>query len=199
MSLDDLFTLLLFALFLGLPLLSRLFRRGPTPPGKSSPPTRTGVPSTPPTAPKRDIQSAPGNAADDIAERLEQARRRVREAVEGQTARVDTRPAGDRTGLESAGDMFRPRQEPPARVPATPPVREVTAAFLPPDAVTARRSARISTRPLQVERSLRGKRAKLNAEMLAFSREDIMRGMIWKQILDEPKSKRPWRNPSQHP
>ena len=206
MSLDDLFSLLLFALFIGAPLLSRFFRRGGQgPTGKAPPQTRTGLPTTPPTASspsKRDAtKSAAENAANDIGERLEQARRRVREAVEGQTARTDTRSARtssqtpQATGLESAGDMFQQSQ--PARPPAPPP-RQVTSTFAATDA-SVRRSQRTPTRPLQVERSGSGKRARLSPEMLAFSRDDIMRGIMWQQILDAPKSKRPWRNPSQHP
>ncbi len=205
MSLDDLFSLLLFALFIGAPLLGRLLRRGgQRPTGKAPPATRTGLPTTPPTTQKRDAaKNAAENAANDIGERLEQARRRVREAVEGQTARTDTRAARTSsqstpqspTGLESAGDMFRQPQ--PARPPAPPP-RQVASTFASADA-SIPRSKRTTTRPLQVERSGDGKRAKLSSDMLAFDREDIMRGIMWQQILDAPKSKRPWRNPSQHP
>ncbi|CAN5868641.1 hypothetical protein BH24DEI2_BH24DEI2_11130 [soil metagenome] len=235
MSLDDLFSLLLFALFIGVPLLSRFLRRGP--PTGTPPPTtqtgRTGLPTTPPTqtsqTQRRDTKNAPETAANDIGERLEQARRRVREAVEGQTARTDTRSARgtaqNPTGLESAGDMF---QQPSARNASPAPTPLVVNTLRRPENAqrprtlqgstlqgstlqgstlqgstlhgsTLQGAKRRATRPLQVERSLTGKGAKLPSEMLTFSREDIMRGIIWQQILNAPRSKRPWRNPSQHP
>ena len=213
MSLDDLFSLLLFALFIGVPLLGRLFRRGgPRPTPKAPPATRTGLPTTPPTRDpqKRDTaKNAAEKAADDISERLEQARRRVREAVEGQTARTDTRTSQttpqNPTGLESAGDMF---QQPAARNASAAPAPVAVSTLRRPENVqrpstlqgsNLQGTRRRATRPLQVERSLSGKSAKLPSEMLTFSREDIMRGIMWQQILDAPKSKRPWRNPSQHP
>ena len=203
MNSGDLFSLLLFALFIGVPLLSRFLRRGgqrPTP--KAPPATRTGLPTTPPTQATQRRDAAKNTAettANDIGERLEQARRRVREAVEGQTARVDTRTSQSSTqnptGLESAGDMFR-RPEPPARqVPPTPTLVAVGLEH----SGRRQRDARRASRPLQVERSLSGKGAKLSSDMLAFGREDIVRGIVWQQILDAPKSKRPWRNPSRHP
>ena len=202
MSLDDLISLLLFVLFIGLPVLSRLVR------GTQRPQQQKGK-APPPKTVQRRVQGKtddrpstrqPSSAGDDFGKRLEEARRRVREAVEGKDAEAE---AGQFQPNE-ANSMFKPRPEPvttglpKSDTPFSRP-SSLPTAFLPSESVTARSSYRKPTAPLQVQRSVGLNRAKLSGVRLTFSEEDLMRGIIWKQILDEPRGKRAWRNPSQHP
>lgn len=242
MSIDDIISLLLFLVFIVVPILSRVGRRKPQQGRGTNPQTK---PQTRGQATPQRGQAAQGRGAsvgrsssqpssqqtpepsmsDDFSKRLEEARRRVQEAMEGQSAQGRNAPS---TGQESAGDLFRPstpasspQQLSTPNTPSTPlptslvTQRPVSQSFLPSESETASGSfggslGRFSgqslgqrkkmgvSKPLQVQRSLKGKRAKLQGRLLTFGESDLMRGIIWKQILDEPRAKQSWREQSQH-
>ena len=231
MSIDNLITLLLFIVFIVVPMLSRAGRKGPQR-GKSGTPTKPGQrpqtqgqaqsrggtqQSNPSTTglPQQSTSGQPSvpSMSDDFSKRLEEARRRVQEAMEGQSTqgRTPQPPAGQ----ESASDLFRPKPAPqqlstPNTPIGTPPPslvtqRPVSQSFLPSESETAsgsfqslsKRKKTGVSKPLQVQRSLGTKRIKLQGRLLTFGETDLMRGIIWKQILDEPRSKQSWRQQSQ--
>ena len=248
MSIDNLITLLLFIVFIVVPMLSRSGRKGPQgrrpgapnrpgqkpqTRGQSNPQTGQAQPGQGPQGgqvtlgrPQSAPQQAGGQApvpsmSDDFNKRLEEARRRVQEAMDGQTTsgRAPEQPQGAPVGQESGGDMFRPQSS-----PATPPRQAPqglmgqklestkprspakftgrSGQFAAPEARTSfkaldKRGKGAVTKPLQVQRSLGSKRAKLRGRLLSFSETDLMRGIVWKQILDEPRSKQSWRQQSQ--
>ena len=252
MSIDDIITLLLILTFVAGPILNRLTKGPQKPQGKGQRPpqnqprpgqtreTSQRTTSTPQTGrdSRRSTQTtsqtttAPPpkqpESSDPFTRRLEEARRRVQEAMEGSTSRGDVSQRPQERGLvgsESSGGMFRdppqsqqqPQQQPASPLTQSPSQRRTlspeggagTQRSIPTQrggisrtsaqAAKARIKAPSGTKPLQVQRSVGRKRAKLEGRFLTFGRDDLLRGIVWKQILDEPRGKRPWRNPSQHP
>ena len=256
MSIDDIITLLLILTFVAGPILNRLTKGPQKPQGKGQRPPqnreRPGQPrdasqrttSTPQTGrdSRRSTQTtsqtttAPPpkqpESSDPFTKRLEEARRRVQEAMEGGTSQGDVSqkpPERRLVGSESSGGMFRdpsqsqqqpqqqPRQQPASPLTQPPSQRRTlspeggagTQRSIPTQsggfsrtsaqAAKARIKTPSGTKPLQVQRSVGRKRAKVEGRFLTFGRDDLLRGIVWKQILDEPRGKRPWRNPSQHP
>jgi hypothetical protein len=152
LSFDDLFTLLIVVIFIGLPLLNRL--RGGGPQRRPGAPGRPVDPRTRPQGPSRPVGGGPVSAGgrdddrdrelrddsmDELSRRLEEARRRVREAMgeEPQASRDRPLVSGPPTqsvagaGMPSgtAGGAPRPtapapprqappRQSPPAQSPS---------------------------------------------------------------------------------
>ena len=252
MSIDDIITLLLILTFVAGPILNRL-TKGPQKPQQKRPPknqprqgqareTSQRTTSTPQTGRESRRQQTTSQtttapppkqfeSSDPFTKRLEEARRRVQEAMEGGTSQGDVSQKPQERGLvgsESSGGMFRdppqsqqrpqqPQQQPASPLTQPPSQRRTlspeggaeTQRSIPTQpggfsrtsaqAAKARIKTPSGTKPLQVQRSVGRKRAKLEGRFLTFGRDDLLRGIVWKQILDEPRGKRPWRNPSQHP
>lgn len=187
MSLDDLISLLLILVFVIVPFLGRALRRQRPQPTRrqsgtgASPAREPQRKPTPPTArPDSEAQAA-------FEQRLEEARRRVREASGGHGQASRRAPQGQgapaTTPAAPPGGLFSaPRPERQSRGAAA-----GSYSFLPRESETAR--ALTTSRPLQVQRRLGKKRAKLSRSLLRLEQEDILRGFIWQQILNEPRSK----------
>ncbi|CAN5697969.1 hypothetical protein BH23DEI1_BH23DEI1_02360 [soil metagenome] len=225
MSFDDLFALLIVVVFIGLPLLNRL-RGGAQPPG--APPRAPGRPGDPRTG-RAPGGAPPGRTAegddgerddrapmDELSRRLEEARRRVREAMgEDQgSAREAPRPlvsaqptsapssAGRNVasaGIPSGTAKGAPR---PATTVAQPQTRTP-----PPPATFKRTGTGTGRRPglaratpaLEVERSAgrgaagsaqeRARRARARTEsatLVSMDGASIRKGILWHMILGQP-------------
>jgi hypothetical protein len=110
--------------------------------------------------------------------RLEEARARVREA--------------------NAKQAQPSRRLAETRPPAEP---EAASAYtsLPGEGDVTRPSLAVS-QPLQVQRKGKPKSARLEAALLGVSRQELLRGVLWQQILNPPRAKRPHgRELSQRP
>lgn len=176
MSFDDLFGLLVFALFVGVPVLNRVFgRRG----GSAAPSRRPGRPT--PQAPRRETprplagdasRPAPAGTDDDLQRRLEEARRRVRETLAGRDAE-GTAP-----------------EAPPAVPPHRPPPPR-------PEPVARPQPQRSAPRVRPERRPTPARAARLKRDaVLGLGPDDIMAGLIWHEVLSDPPSKRRIRRPS---
>lgn len=201
MSLDTLISILVFILFIGLPLLNRL-RRG----GRSRTARRTARPPEPPRpltqpAPATPVQVDEG---DPVAQRLEEARRRVQEALGQQ-------PAASQTPSQT-----------PSQAPSQAPAQGPTSAPIPPQPVAGSlfgspapldwqsgpeaqpsfiprtpskaleiiripRRTRSAARGQLGEEEERGER-QTDRSVIDFEATDIIAGIVWHQILAEPKS-----------
>jgi hypothetical protein len=182
----DPFTLLLIILFVVLPLLNSLTRRqqpGQRPPGSPEP-----DPESPPQATTSPAQ--PPSAEEELARRIEEARRRVQEALGGEPA-------------------AKPRPEPPKPRP-TPPVRREVRSLetLEPtsrvslESLGAPQRKAVSleslepltrptlreAKPLALQRL--GTQKQPTSSPLGFDRSSLIGGIIWREILDKPPSKR---------
>lgn len=196
MSLDSLISLLILIFFIGLPLLSRLSRRG----GRSP-----SVPSRPPSHPRvmgkrqREIpQQQP--ADEDFLRRLEEARRRVQEAM-NQSGRTEAQPP------QRSGQTQTPPSPPPPVPSAAPagPIR-IPAPLQVPSGPLLRTSVppsaeregpeRRSDPPIRRIRRATGQGNKGRDRQISTDRQDIINGIIWKQILDRPPWERRGRTPS---
>ena len=210
MSIDDLISIFLFLLFIVVPLLNRAGKKpgrsgsGRSGPGRSgSGRGRTGQGRTGRGAQTQSAEPSPSGSAqrteDDFRRRVEEARRRVQEAVESQTQTESS----SAQGLETASDMFSGGTAATSdmfsadRFSAPQPQSASLAAGSSAYDNLVLREKKTISKPLQVQRG-GAKGATLSGEVLAFGRSDLMRGIIWKQILDEPRSKRSWRQQSQH-
>jgi hypothetical protein len=242
LSFDDLFALLLFVIFIGLPLLNRMQQRGRgrTPPG--APPPGSGRPGPPGRAPgqppgpaggaasageraarEREARAAgeqPATASQrddedpfaELAKRLEEARRRVRDASSPQAS---TAPAPART-VATPSPPSQPM--PTARPPKPRPPRAARDPF--PTARTARpkptapweRTAQRRTKlaedapALEVERRPRvvsgaerreQEIRRLQADdLVALNPSSFRKGMLWHLVLSDPVAYRNRRKPS---
>jgi hypothetical protein len=217
MTLDPL-TLLLFILFIVVPLINGLLRgQQQRPPGRQ--PGHPGAPDA----------KADTSAGDDtFAKRLEEARRRVREAMGEEVGpaeasqRAEPRTvAGDRTPRTVAGDApsrtvpgDRPlptikgdRPSPTVKGDRTP--RTIAEPAQRPSAPAARPLGgsletltplgeegslkRDTSPPMQVQRRLSTAQKLKPKELMRFDAKHVYQGMIWHQILSEPRAKRPYR------
>lgn len=139
---------------------------------------RTGIPQT---------TSADASGAGDFEKRLAEARRRVREAM-GEAA---SEAAGETQ--TSDGGLFKESKSAPASRPEPAAIQAVPTNFLPPDSQTAIPNFAQESEALQVQRlgrrSRGSKRAKTGGRMLELDRRSIMQGLIWQQVLSDPKAK----------
>lgn len=193
MSFDDLIGLFIFLLFVGVPLVNRLrrSRRGPGPQPQRRPqrPPQTTIPQ--PASPPATVQGE-SESDDPITRRLEEARRRVeaarRSTAGGQTAPQPSRPPA-----------VPPPAAPPPAIPrlgrpAGPIPEPFMPRFVPPPAAAppAARTAMVQTQPLEVVRKRARARARIDkaakrhSGVLKFGSDDIVRGILWHQILSEP-------------
>ncbi len=193
MSLDTLISILVFILFIGLPLLNRL-RRG----GRSRTARRTTRPPEPPRpltqpAPATPVQVDEG---DPVAQRLEEARRRVQEALGQQpatsqapsqapaqgptSAPIPPQPvAGSLFGSPAPLDWQSGPEALPSFIPRTP-SKALEITRLP-------RRTRSTARGQLGEEEERGER-QTDRSVIDFEATDIIAGIVWHQILAEPKS-----------
>ena len=188
-NLDSLISLLIFIIFIGLPLLNRLSRsrRGSAPPRR--PPGPPGQPGrTPPTLGAPDAETRPPAEMDEtFARRLEEARRRVQDAMGGPGSGPSAQtPAG--TGSQGQATTAPVPVPPPAAAPFIP-------AATRPETPPERRELETGTgirRSQPLERTRRGKRSarETRDRLLSVAKRDILSGIIWKQILEEPAHQR---------
>jgi hypothetical protein len=169
MSFDALLTIVFILLFVVGPLVRRLGGGG----RQQRPPT--GRP-----APDRPTQAAPAEEEGPLARRLEEARRRVQEAMSERepprrTPEEAARPTGRRLDWQPAPvqvPSFIPAQRPPIRKRS--PTTEPGASALPSERrPTDRQAAKLPV----------GRKPALN-------RDGIVNGVIWHEILSEPVSRR---------
>ena len=191
MSLDSLISLLILIFFIGLPLLNRLRRRG----GRSP-----SVSLRPPSHPRmmgqgqREIpQQQP--ADEDFLRRLEEARRRVQEAM-NQSGRTEASPP------QRSGQTQTPPSPPaapagPTRIPAPlqAPSGPLLQTLVPPPAQREVPEGRSDLTTRRVRRAT-GQSNKGRNRQISADRQDIINGIIWKQILDRPPWERRGRAPS---
>jgi hypothetical protein len=202
MSFDDLIGLLIFLLFVGVPLFNRI-RRGsrnrpqqnpaqPRTPGRRAAP-RTATDDPTPTAQAFDPD-------DPIGRRLEEARRRVEAARGSAPQQAATPPSGTASGSASATRAPQaPTQAPPppqqASGPAPPLLPPTVYVDLPEPTTTFDRTAVSASEPLKVERRKRRNRSTGSVtsssrmqpdELMRLDPDDIVRGILWHQILSEP-------------
>jgi hypothetical protein len=164
----DPFTLLLIVLFVVLPILNSLTRRQQ--PGQRPPP-RAGPPGQ--QRPQATTRPAPSAADDELARRIEEARRRVQQAL-GEEPRPKAAPP-------------KPKPEPPKPKPKPAAYEAVSLETLTP---LERPSLRESA-PLEVDRRVT---RRAPPTQLSFDRASIIRGVIWREILDKPLAERDsWR------
>lgn len=196
MSLDSLISLLILIFFIGLPLLSRLSRRG----GRSP-----SAPSRPPSHPRvmgkrqREIpQQQP--ADEDFLRRLEEARRRVQEAM-NQSGRTEAQPP-QRSGQTQAPPPSPPpvpsaAPAGPTRIPAPlqVPSGPLLQTSVPSPAESEVPEGR-SDLPIRRIRRAAGQGNEGRNRQISADRQDIINGIIWKQILDRPPWERRGRTPS---
>jgi hypothetical protein len=213
MSFDDLIGLLIFLLFVGVPLFNRIRRRGSRRPQQG--PARPQAPNRAPGAPVPTEGRAPAplDTDDPIGRRLEEARRRV-EAARGSAPQTGAPAAG--APAASGGSVARglatppPPQQPSAPPPFVPPTVFVDAP-VPPPLPTLERSVVAASAPMRVERRTKRKRPSQSAEiattmqsdeLMRLRPDDIVRGILWHQILSEPvalKGRGRGRRPSPPP
>lgn len=216
MSLDDLLPLLLVAFFVVNAFLrggrSRR-RRGGQQPGSGAPPSS-------PSSGTGSTGSAPSDSGDpsrpdDLASRLEEARRRVQQARgQGGQQASSTQPSATpqpatssstyAPGPASRGGAPASGTSGPAtflgREGATPvasgrggPIQ--AGGFLgregPPPRRTKRQDAAVVRKRAREERS-----ARLPAAGIDLDPDDIVRGVVWREILGPPVAARRWRRPA---
>jgi len=242
-SFDDIFALLLFIVFIGLPLLNRLQQRGrpgAPPPGQGRP----GAPGRPPGAGGQAGRTAGGASAagesvsrqrqsgeateagqtssrrevdDDpfaeLAKRLDEARRRVRDASDGgrasagtsaTAARTIATPAPPASAIPDPRATAAPRAPRPARDPF--PKGRPKPASPWKDRSLARASLRDDAPALEVERvrpvsggSDRRARevARMQArDLVALDAQSFRKGIMWHMVLSGPVAYRGRRKPS---
>jgi hypothetical protein len=152
LSFDDLFTLFIIIVFVGLPLLNRLMGKGQPParPAPGQPAQRPGGPR-PPTA-RGPTDERDDDGLDDLSRRLEEARRRVREAM-GEPAAEERRdrplvsgsPAGRTVasaGVPSGTVGGNPAPAPARSAPTPAPQRRAGTPVGAPPRLEPRRPAR---------------------------------------------------------
>lgn len=238
MSIDDLITLLLVILFVVVPLLRGVLGRlsgagrseaegdeqGPARPADTRPGRRqmggeradTGGASA-----GGDARGSGPEPASELQRRIEEARRRVREAQEG-AGRAERRepeasrapsagPAaeeGRRAASAGGGGRQAPQAPQPPSGPRSPAPsggflgREGTAistagtagGFLGREGISPSASVVRKSAPVPSLRRTRGRKgARLSRDrVVSLAGDDIVRGIVWHQILSEPKSAR-WR------
>lgn len=237
MSLDDLFALLIVFLFVVLPLLNRMQQRGRTGtppgaphrprPGQPQPRQPGGAPATrgPETRPDRPAgREEAGDAYDDLTRRLEEARRRVREAM-GTQGELSTGPqpspppapppsAARRTvasaGIPS-GRVAGPPRPTPAAPAAAPTAREPRRPVTAPDSVrrTGPRKPGFAEATPAIEVDRTGGRARTRAgrerlerarasarRLVSLDPESIRKGVLWHMVLGEASAYGRGRTPS---
>lgn len=206
MSLDTLITLLLFVAFVVLPLLSRAGsgrRRGRPPPRGTTTPRRQAPPET--GGAPRDVVDAgesggDRSAAEAFERRLEEARRRVAEAT-GQAAPEPSPPSATPPPATRSGGLFGTPSGPPppsftglgrpgsypARLPSASLGRE---GVREPEGEGVDRYQRVRGAATPRVRPTGGRRqARLSdGRLLSFDKASIVKGIVWRQILDEPHS-----------
>ena len=239
MNLDPL-TIILFLIFFVLPIVNNIFRRGRGGQGGQGQRGGQGRPQGRPTAQRQersddrtttaDTSQGSGSAGDEFTRRLEEARRRVQEAMGGGSGEQgrDQPQRGSRGGSqserESSGDLF-PRLDEErqarsqgsrsqqgrasqqgrgleggrARQPSQSLGREGMSRQRPASqqGTMSKQSSVDRTElgdapPLRVQRlrPRRGSKIDESRGVLEFDRRSVLQGIIWREILDEPLSKR---------
>lgn len=153
----------------------------------------------------------PPAADEDFAKRLEEARRRVEEALEqrqiepkrsasakpkqvtepergmftskpAQTAPLNTVPAST-PPLERG--MFAPDAAARSVIPEAPPIQRKSAAT-----VKAAQEDRGIAKPLRVQRLPQNRGGTISKHLVSTEPDAVTRGIIWHQILSEPRARR---------
>jgi hypothetical protein len=194
MSFDAILGLLAVIFFVVLPLISNASKRKPPETGQG-----TGPPGTAPRPAEGDGEPEPQLTG--WAAKLEEARRRI-EAELAEPEASTRQPAGQPRPHPQAGPVTplrpAPASRPAARQPRSEPAgrRAATPRPRPAAAVThaAATAAEETSEELQITRL--GRRGTYNdahsaRELPAFtSRESVLNGIIWHQILSEPPYRR---------
>ena len=185
----DPLTIILLVIFVVLPLVNGLLK------GQQQQPQRPRTPGTPQTPQARRPGTArptvagPSAGDDEFARRLEEARRRVQDAMGADTT-VRRDPTASLPEERPLGGPPAPRRDTefqdPVRRPPSP------AAFDHPGTrIRAQQDVKTAP-PLRVQRGSSQKPAKLSQEsLLRFDTDAVFRGVLWHQILSEPRSKKP--------
>jgi hypothetical protein len=214
MDLGDIIRLLGILFFIVIPIVRAIMRRAQPQPPQKAPvegqvkPTDTLV-STVPTSTVSTVTTG------QFEKRLEQARKQVQEAMKGQnTSGGLMKPETTRGGLgqESSEGMFRPsKPELPKEMRGFP--KDVHGSTLPEEfhqkAKTvgafipeASHKGLIVAPSMQKAPQSSSKHTKLDKHILLskdmLSEQELTRGLLWQQILSEPRSKQKRRTLSQH-
>ena len=196
MSFNDLIGLFIFLLFVAVPLLNRLLRRQRSQPGQQ--PTRPGTTFGQPPSAQDPTPAGEFEEDDPIGRRLEEARRRVEAARSNAASTAAPQQPQLQIPQPSAPPplMSAPRPVAPdlgrASRPAPAPVRTP---FAPQFGarVAAAPAPSTQSRPLMPRRKVRKARRRSqdpsetrHASPLLFDADQIVRGILWHQILSEP-------------
>jgi hypothetical protein len=216
LSFGDLLGLLLFIVFIVLPAVNRMQRRGPgvpppgapRAPGQGAPGRPAGQPPT--AAPSSDRPFPPMDDDDELARRLADARERVRQAMGGRggQAQAGGAPTPPRPTVGGPGD---PRLRPPR--PLVSPDRDDGLLRTPlPAAEAMPRSPRpprpprppIAARSTMAARDLSSEAPAVEIErldegavrrrpvrpVLSFDVVSVRDGLVWHQVLGAPRARR---------
>ena len=209
MNWDNLLTPLLFFLFIGVPLLNRLNRSqrgGPKP----DPQEHTGSPrpgATNPLESKSDNQKTQDTKElePELSYRLEAARRRVAEATAQMTA-----PPSPQKQFSSPTTSF-PKAPSAVLTPVSPttnklggppkvsPSDDQALAVNHVDDLNFRNTLQpeILTSRTSTTTAVSERKSSRQSNLVSGSKRQIIQGIIWKQILDDPLFKTPRRAPFQ--
>ena len=194
MDIGDLIRIGLFVFFIVVPILRAVGRNQQR--GKQN--TKVVPPKKGQAIQTQQAKQASPPQTDEFSRRLEEARKRVQQAfdTQSQAQPSQTTPsAGTLTSAEPANELFGDHHNEPIFEHEAPQRQPVMPTFLPPESETSHTGFDERSRPLQIQRLNRKKRAKIeSANLLELDERSILSGILWHQILSEPSAKRGRRN-----
>lgn len=204
MSLDDLLRFLFILIFFIVPILRAVARRNQAPPPKPTPKRPVAGPPAQGGGPVVNVPTSTVTTttlSGDFEKRLAEARRKVQEAMQQGGFTQPEKPQN--LGQESASGLFQTTPKQPASLSIPKPTTSLPQA----QSITKENSEIFHKTltiapPLQKITSRGTKHAKLGKHVLfgpdMLNEQGLTRGLIWQQILSEPKSKQKRRSLSQH-
>ncbi len=228
MDLDDILRLLALLFFVVIPIFRSISRRlqkvqPPQPPAKSQGKPSNSEPSKPvstvTTSTVTTSTTSTTTISGDFEKKLAEARRKVQEAMQQQGGLIKPETSKD-VGQESAEGLFQPQKpkllgggQLPSEMHGFPTPKELHGSTIPAEfhqkaTIVGGSIPETPHTSLTVAQSLqkttpkRPKQAKLNKRILLskdmLSEQELTRGLLWQQILSEPRSKQKRRALSQH-
>ncbi len=206
MSFDDLIRIFLILFFVVIPIMraiSRNQQKPPAPGRPQQPPAGRQTPQAGPL-PKGETSTPVSTAEAEFQKKLDEARRRVQEATgsrQASTQPVPSQPASQSMRPPPTQTQARPafpQAAPPSQAP--PPPTQPAMQARPQQSATdfPKMSDPLEvSKPLEIQRRPKTKKTQvIKPEMQAtfvVNEETVLQGIIWNQILSEPRAKRSWR------
>jgi hypothetical protein len=212
MDIDDIIRLLAIFFFIIFPVLRSITRRAQKmqPPKQTPPkgPTTSGSPVV--TVPTSTVSNT--TLSTDFEKKLAEAKRKVQEAMQQQGGLIKPEKTKD-VGHESAEGLFQPQKPKlPAEMHGFPTPNDLHSPSSPSEFQQKARLTGMAipeashkgltvAPPFQKVTSRQAKHVKLDKHVLLskdlLSEQELTRGLLWQQILSEPKSKQKRRILSQ--